>query len=39
MNDLKEICWRARATLAQDFAAAATLILTFYAVLQLPGLI
>ena len=38
MKDLKDICWRARATLAQDFAAAATLALTFYAALHLPGL-
>lgn len=37
MKDLKDICWRARATLAQDFAAATTLVLTFYALLHMPG--
>ena len=39
MKDLKDICHRARATLAQDFAAASLLVLTFYAVLHMPGFI
>lgn len=38
MTDLKEICRRSGATLAQDFAAASLLCMAFVGVLHLPGL-